>query len=343
MIEFLRPDIWWPAPYSIEQAFGVMQAAIALASTSEGDNKKGIAAGDRLFGTDASGIDPLVEINSIKDLRNAFHRLSLGRGCPSAEDWRQAHGLGPTGTLACSFPHFAPFKGTPLKERTRASEADIKNALKGLLEGHIGQELAVSPNCIHLNARKIERVSITLYPQGYVFSLKYGLEGSAWSLKLAQGGTQTPFTKTLNQALRRIALLVGDHPSAATAGSLAAALNADQDTADPPSPDWWLDDCWIADGERPVAVSFRGSKRKLPRYEAFFDGRGFDKGTILAHFPSGQVLHRSCNDDYEHFACAVSALEEEWPACKGTPAEDIVEKILRQTSRTKKPDSARAP
>ncbi len=179
LIEFLRPDGFWPYPYTLEQAFGVFAWMLRTGDKYHDDGQWGRHDIRSLLScnptcTNFSEVDP---IHSVSDLRRRFHYAILGSHVgPSLCRWRSEHRILPSGQPIIHFPHHA-------YDKTPTSEFDAKLAVDALLaaRGRLGVQL----NEYHSRAREIHGVS--LYWHGcYRFVLKYGYQGSEWGHELSR-------------------------------------------------------------------------------------------------------------------------------------------------------------
>lgn len=220
LIEFLRPDAFWPSPYSLEQAFGVLQAMVRTGDAYSYETGWGPEQVIDVMSNMGGGINrsSMSPVSSLRDLRDRFHYALLARGNPAVQQWRRDHGFESFGTVTLDFPHWKPFAGTPYPEF--ASEAAIADALKAMLTPPRGTKLVACPNAIHFRALEAYGVRIHILPEAFVFNLSYGYDGSSWSDRLAHTRKCESFLDTAVRAWRAYRLLTGK-PRA----DLAARLN----------------------------------------------------------------------------------------------------------------------
>lgn len=206
-IEFVRPDGWWPQPYTLEQAFGVF--AWILKTGSKIYDQSGWGRRDirsllscKPTCVNFSEVEPVV---SVQDLERRFHHAILsGFVGPNIRAWREKLGITPDGEAIISFPHHG-WKGGPF------SEHDARCGIDALLgaEGRLGVQL----NECHSRAREI--YGVRLHWRGsYRFVLRYGYDGSEWDWLLARQLPGEAFYTTFQRAQRRLADLVdGKQPA----------------------------------------------------------------------------------------------------------------------------------
>lgn len=197
--EFVRPDGYWPQPYSLEQAFQVYRWLVKTAEPFSQHGKYG--AYDTLIGGGVMGSTTLHHnpIRSVDMLRRVFHRALLGRSNGSLTTaWRQKHSIAVGGCRTISFPHYVPFVGAPVLGNI-LSEAQVQK-LVGAYLGASGH-LTVQLNKFHPEAIDIWGCFIriqTWEPYQFEFVLCYGCDGSSWDHRLASG---VQFIDTLGAAL----------------------------------------------------------------------------------------------------------------------------------------------
>ena len=186
--EFVRPDGYWPQPYSIEQAFQVYRWLVVTGTSFSRYQKYG--AIDMLIGGGVMGGTDLhyEPIRQLKQLREVFHRAILGRSNGQLTTaWRAKERIAFSETRMIHFPHYAPFVGTPLLGSIWA-EAQIAKLLNAYLSA--SGNLLVQLNKYHPGAIEIVEPVIrvqTWEPFDFVFDLGYGYEGSIWWHELARG------------------------------------------------------------------------------------------------------------------------------------------------------------
>jgi hypothetical protein len=197
-MELVRPDSYWPQPYSLEQAFQLYRWLIRTGKPYSLYGQYGVY--DLLIGRGVMGSTDLYyePIISLPMLREVFHRAILGRpNCRASVTWREKERIAVGQRRILHFPHYAPFVGTPLLGRI-LSEAQIRALLKAYFA--IQGNLIVQLNPCHKEAVEIDRLVITVdtYDFRFVFKLGYGYDGSVWWHELAEG---EQFINTLGVAL----------------------------------------------------------------------------------------------------------------------------------------------
>ena len=194
-IEFLRPDSFWPYPYTIEQVFHVLQWMVKEARYYiHGRQYEPIALlsckPSCIF---VSGIEPIV---SVDDLRMRFHYALLGRVYGNIAAWREDNGITIDGSRILHFPHHGP--GGLFK-------TDARTVLDKLFHDGERADLAVSLNCSHLSAKQCQKILIYVLDGGFLFVLKYGFDksfaASSWAHELARTEGNEPFYATMRRAV----------------------------------------------------------------------------------------------------------------------------------------------
>lgn len=202
---FISPDGYWPSPYSIEQAFGVLRW---MAETGA-DKKK---YGDRTTWVTQSvaslvsckptcGVIEIDAVRNIADLTKRFHYalLSIHNG-PAVQRWRLDHNVTPDGEAVIHFPHY---QYSTFGKCEAQNKIDIENFL-GIAGGKINCQL----NSCHARAIAVHGILLNLVPfAGYKFSLRYGYardRGSWWVEPLAYQRKGEPFMDTFTRAKSRL-------------------------------------------------------------------------------------------------------------------------------------------
>jgi hypothetical protein len=220
LTEFLRPECFWPSPYTIEQAFETFRKMVATG--------KGYATPDRwghtgVYGLlsassayDDSHVDP---IRSLDDLRERFHYALLGRNrSPAIAQWRKDHRMMPGQRIQVRVPIHKPFEGA--RYLGYGSESDIKTTLTAMFTQVRGKRLHASLNSVHLGVRGAQRVTIAVSPSGFRFVLDFGTfdergnDGSRWGETLARTRPGETFLETMTRVRDVLhVLLTGEvHP-----------------------------------------------------------------------------------------------------------------------------------
>jgi hypothetical protein len=200
-IEFVRPDCYWPAPYTIEQAFHVYQWMVRTGRDYSEWGRSGVYDLLCCKGTCVSHSAPDA-ILSTDDLRQRFHCALLSAYASKlAQQWREAEKVVVAGERILMFPHYAPFEGAG---RWRC-EADIQSGLDGWFEAGRTRRTAGSLNQYHPTARTCKSVHIEVSADRFYFNLEYGWPDSEctshWFYPLAQTVPGEPFTDGLGRAI----------------------------------------------------------------------------------------------------------------------------------------------
>lgn len=202
-VEFLRPNCYWPHPYSIEQAFGVFAWMVETGQSHKRRGQWGEHTIECVLSKKPTcvSIRTIEPIESITDLRERFHYAIFDQYSPASEAWRSASDVDAYASKILTFPHYQ-YNQAP------ECQAHLKGGLEELL-GASGR-LAVPLNKFHEEAREIKGVALTYstFIHGWEFRLMYGYDGSRWSHKLAQQGNGETFTDTYLRARSSLAKLV---------------------------------------------------------------------------------------------------------------------------------------
>ena len=211
LIEFLRPDYYWPNPYTLEMAFQVLRWLIKSATgggyVTQHQGHRTCAVG--LMGGVGAVNGACKPILSLADLRSRFHAAILGatRYRPEVQRWRTDKGISADAVLEMDIRHYSPRRAPP-SHLPWQCDRDIEIALTVLLEKSPGRKLAVSLNSVHRSARRVHSVGILVGPNGFEFELRYGFKDprkerfdSEWNHTLAQTESEEPFLDTLARAI----------------------------------------------------------------------------------------------------------------------------------------------
>lgn len=219
LINFLRPNGYWPQPFSIEQAFTTMQW---FAATGEGYTtsqrwgwcgvKELLSAGS---GLSASIVEP---IRSLDDLRKRFHYAILG--VPQSDSqiaWRQAFNIDVGAIVTVPGRTYKPFCVIP--HLGFRCEADIQKTLETMLHGSTGTRMKISLNSVHPSLTWLHHCEVIVGPSGFCFSLEYGENpkdnphASYWNATLARTRAKESFLDTFARARDVFQCLVhGERP-----------------------------------------------------------------------------------------------------------------------------------
>lgn len=213
LIEFLRPDSYWPYPYSLEMGFQALRWLIASAAdprfVEQHQWHTSCAVG--LMGGASAQNGACRPITSVDDLKQRFTYALLGsdRHRPEVTRWREHWGIHPTAQIEMRFRHYKPHH--PPAHLPWRSEAQIRDALTALFEHSVGQKLNVQLNSVHRRARIVQRVGIYVGPKLFWFVLNYGFTDarknpcdSTWSQELAVSKSDEPFLDTLARAIEQL-------------------------------------------------------------------------------------------------------------------------------------------
>lgn len=226
LIEFLRPDHYWPNPYTIEIAFQALRWLIASAAGSEYQTQhqwhRTCAVG--LMGGEGAVNGGCKPIKSLSDLRSRFHNAVLAKGdCrPEIQRWRDDKGIHVGAVIDMAFHHYKPF--SPPGHLPFRCEADVIKALEQMLERSAGRILTTQLNSVHAGAKVIHSVDVSVGASGFRFCLHYGFvdptvdkHDSEWSHQLAKTEGNEPFLDTLDRAIAALAQLTAAPQLATTA------------------------------------------------------------------------------------------------------------------------------
>lgn len=200
-IEFIRPDGYWPLPYTLEQAFGVFAWMLSTGDGYHDDGRWGRHDIRSLLSCQPTccNFSQVRPIGNVADLQRRFHHAILsGYVGPRLQEWRETFGVTPSGKAIISFPHHG-LRGYETSEHGIARGVD---ALLGA-KGRIGVQL----NQYHSRAREINGVSLHWHNR-YWFVLNYGCDGSEWQWTLAKQLPGEAFYTTLRRAQKHLASLV---------------------------------------------------------------------------------------------------------------------------------------
>ena len=211
-IDFVRPDGFWPYPYTTEQAFQVFRWMV---TTGKEYTKYGAPGVIDLLCKQPTCLNSrrVNPIHSREDLRTRFHYALLSNlGGPIVDEWRRVNGISVTESRRLYFPHYTPFAGNSVYESERA----IEDALDNLLGKSRGMVLNISLNDCHKRARWVADVDISVSENGFSFDMDYGYENdSGWKHVLAATIKNEPFIDTMHRAITALAGLTEKKEQAA--------------------------------------------------------------------------------------------------------------------------------
>lgn len=225
LIEFLRPGSYTPDPYSIEMAFQALRHLLASGVGYTTQHHWHTTSVTKLLGGYSPDCGYPKPVQNISDLLSRFHAAVLSRTsfAPEVEKWRKDKGIDAYAELDMKFLHYKPFDGAP--HLGFNSERAVKEGLNSLFVDAVGKKTAVSLNCIHHKAQRIHKVDVTISPDGFEFTLRYGFHApdkaprhgdSEWNYTLARTQKATgsnhrrpePFLDTLRRALDQYAFIM---------------------------------------------------------------------------------------------------------------------------------------
>lgn len=228
LIEFLRPDGYWPSPYSLEMAFQALRWLIASARGEQYVTRhqwhRTCAVG--LMGGRGAVNGAGTPVKSLADLQRRFQLALLAgaNGRPEVARWREDKGIHVDAVVTMAFRHYKPFS-PPLHLPFR-SEAAVHDAVNQLLEKSAGKILTTQLNSVHAGAKVIHNVDVSIGHDGFDFTLRYGFvdpavskNDSEWAYSLASTEADEPFLDTLARAIAKLDQLT------------AIAMAEDEDTS----------------------------------------------------------------------------------------------------------------
>lgn len=228
LIEFVRPDSYWPSPYTLEQAFCTLQHFVRTGAEPQYQTPGQWGRSGPLELMNGSGVvssPGLNAITSIAGLREVFHRALLARPVSDGQvDWRRDHKIDVSQSLVIPQRVYRPFDGA--RHLDLSCEADIHKRLEAMFgKDDAGKQMAISLNSVHNDVRTLHGMSVKVTSNGFLFSLKYGDRhptefGSAWEEILAMSRTGETFVDTLDRAYRVYRCLVHGEANNCDAGDM---------------------------------------------------------------------------------------------------------------------------
>ncbi len=144
-VELVRPDCWWPQPYTIEQAFEVFRWMARTGRQYERPTRWGRNGPLETLSCAPSctGHDSVTPIKSLADLRQRFHFgvLSAMTTSNGVNEWRQAEQIYIGSERVLSFRHHKPFTGGGPWQ----CEAEVQKA-QGDRDRNLRRRVPVLPN-----------------------------------------------------------------------------------------------------------------------------------------------------------------------------------------------------
>lgn len=215
LIDLVRPDSFWPHPFSIEQAFEIFRWMVATGDAYRDPTRWGrVGVRELLSATSGTGADEVTSITSLADLRTRFHHALLASPrCPAVVQWRKDHRVEIGARIRVRSPVYTQFEGA--RHLGFGSEGAIKDTLDRITIRSRGQTLKARLNYVHLDVETVHGVSIAVSAKGFVFRLKYGdpfhdnRPYSAWSHSLARTRPGETFLETFARARDVYDMLMG--------------------------------------------------------------------------------------------------------------------------------------
>lgn len=206
-IDFIRPDSFWPYPYSIEQAFQTFRWMVETGNEYRGQAGRYSAQNGvrELLSKKPSCLEfrAVSPITSLDDLRERFHYAILSNhGHPTVDQWRNDFDVLPTGKATIRSEIYRDAAPHPVFNGHRS----VDRTLKSMFEPPINQKMAVALNSIHReNAIQLHNVHVSVRPGGFSFELNYGDArrneiSSQWTVCLARSQKDETFIDTLARA-----------------------------------------------------------------------------------------------------------------------------------------------
>jgi hypothetical protein len=205
-VQFLRPDGYWPYPYSVEQAFEVFRWMVRTGASYEQRARWGRRGVIELLSCQPSCVNfgSVKPIRSLEDLRRRFHYALLSaEGNTTVTSWRHDTGLTLDATRWLHFRHAKPF----------TAESVSRDELERFYRDGSTQRLTVSPNRVHTTAVTCKWTEIFVEPDKFSFLLHYGWPeeecSSRWNVELTATQHGETFTEGLRRAIRILAEMTG--------------------------------------------------------------------------------------------------------------------------------------
>jgi len=213
-IEFIRPDGYWPAPYSIDQAFGVMRWMVATGNAmtkSKGDaGQWGTSTVINLLTCSPTCVHSFApkSIIDIDALQQSFRYALLSKHeSRQVKRWKETFGIGHSLTKILTFPNEGGWGNGVSAQR-------VDQLLK------CKRGLTTQLNEYHPAATELHGVTVNIdangsvnayYPPGgqFRFTLDYGYDGSEWHHDIAIGTPEETFSQTLKRAEIELDKLTG--------------------------------------------------------------------------------------------------------------------------------------
>ena len=203
-IELVRPDTWWPQPYTIEQTFEVFRWMASTGREYERPTRWGRNGPLETLSCAPSctGHDHVTPIRSLPDLRQRFHFGVLSNHTTSSgvDEWREAEKIYIGSERILTFRHHKPFTGGG----PWSCEAEVQKALEKLFLDGRTLRTGGSLNSVHKTAQTCKKIEIAVYETGFRFFLTYGWpdeeSSSCWTHNLARTEGNEPFLCTMARA-----------------------------------------------------------------------------------------------------------------------------------------------
>lgn len=210
-IEFIRPDGYWPYPYTIEQAFGVF-AWMVQTGKGYGDKVPYITktVDGLLSCSPECGYTDVTSIASLNDLRQRFHYALLGDRLigPRVAQWRKTFHITPSGSNTIAFPHY-------IQKKLPMPETDIKKMFDALFSAK--GTLNVQLNEYHAEAKEVYYCKARPYNGLWRWTMLYGYDSSGWTHELAQQQKGESFLDCTIRAYEALSAIMPGMPLIITA------------------------------------------------------------------------------------------------------------------------------
>jgi hypothetical protein len=299
MIEFLRPSSSWPWPYSLEQAFQVLQHALAAgAGVGEKACRGFSGVTETIYGEGSTNVPTCLEIRGEECLQRFYRNLLLSRANPTVERWRQENGFYAGGQARVAFKSYRPDLKRPFLGDKAASWAVVANALNDFLGNYEGHFLSVSLLSDFPQAGFVERNAVQVTECGFRFTTTISFGGARWCFVVAATEGDEAFTDTLARAIRTFEAIL-DHalPVAVRVARLRQLWPIALDTDSVSSSQVNRKNHWLlVDGQIIRVVQPEPTSGAMPRF--FSVGTiGGKNGSFIVDGRSSQVVYQTSSAD----------------------------------------------
>lgn len=191
-IELLRPDCYWPSPYTLEQALGTFQWMVKTGEKYDRYNRPGVTELLSMKPTCINSYD-VEPITSVDDLRKRFHFALLSKyASHSANKWREDNNIRCGRQRVLYFPH---------NKESYIHKDHLDSFLK--TRGKLKTQL----NKFHKKAVNIVAIDLCVVLSGFIFRLTYGYGRSSWVFQLSHTRKGECFSDTFCRASKNLKLL----------------------------------------------------------------------------------------------------------------------------------------